>query len=77
MSSKAQRRAAREVVAAYHEARLSELVHEVGDSVDLFRAGALDAFDVDQVLFQYSPGREGSLEVLQPLQRRAHRPPDN
>ena len=54
MSSKPERRAAREAVAVYHEARLSELVQRVGDAVDMFRAGELDAFEVDQVVFQYS-----------------------
>jgi hypothetical protein len=54
MSTKSERRAAREVVAAYHEARLGELVGRVGEAVDRFRAGELDAFDTDQVIFQYS-----------------------
>jgi hypothetical protein len=54
MSSKSERRAAVEVVAAYHEARLAELVQRVGDGVDRFRAGELDAFEVDQVIFKYS-----------------------
>ena len=54
MSSKSDRRAAREVVAAYHEARLAELVQRVGQAIDQFRAGELDAFDADRVLFQYS-----------------------
>jgi hypothetical protein len=42
------------VVAEYHEAQLGELVARVGEAVDRYRAGALDAFDVDQILFQYS-----------------------
>jgi predicted ester cyclase len=54
MSSKSERRAAREAVADYHEARLAELVQRVGEAVDRFRAGELNAFDADQVLFQYS-----------------------
>ena len=54
MSSKADRRAAGEAVAKYHEARLAQLVQRVGDAVDRFRAGDLDAFEVDQVVFQYS-----------------------
>lgn len=53
MSSKSEQ-AAREAVAAYHVARLAELVQRVGDAVDHFRAGELDAFEVDQVIFQYS-----------------------
>ena len=41
-------------MAAYHQAKLSELVSHVADASDRFRAGELDAFDVDRVLFQYS-----------------------
>ena len=44
----------RSVVADYHQAQLGELVARVGEAVDRYRAGELDAFDVDQVLFQYS-----------------------
>ena len=54
MSTKSERRAARAVVAAYHEAQLAELLQRVGETVDSFRAGELDAFDADQVIFQYS-----------------------
>ena len=57
MSSRSERRAAREAVAVYHEARLAELVQHVGDAVDRFRAGELDAFETDQVVFQYSRAR--------------------
>ena len=54
MSTKSERQAAREAVAAYHEARLAELIRHVGEAVDRFRAGDLDAFETDQVIFQYS-----------------------
>ena len=54
VSDKAKRRTARSVVAEYHEAELAALVARVGDAVDRHRAGELDAFDVDRVLFQYS-----------------------
>jgi hypothetical protein len=54
MSSKSEHRAARETVAAYHEARLAELVLRVGEALDRFRAGTLSAFDADQIIFQYS-----------------------
>ncbi|HWM03524.1 MAG TPA: hypothetical protein VNP92_14420 [Actinophytocola sp.] len=54
MSSKSERRAARETVAAYHEDRLAELVQRVGEAVDRFRAGELDALETDQGIFQYS-----------------------
>ena len=54
MSGKLERQAAREAVAAYHEACLAELVGHVGHAVDGFRAGELDAFAADHALFQYS-----------------------
>ncbi|MBE1500762.1 hypothetical protein H4696_007862 [Amycolatopsis lexingtonensis] len=38
MGTKSERRAAREKVAAYHEARLAELVERVGEAVDRHRA---------------------------------------
>jgi hypothetical protein len=54
MSSKSDRRAAQETVAAYHEAQLAGLIELVGGAVDRFRAGEVDAFDVDRVVFQFS-----------------------
>ena len=41
-------------MAAYHGARLAELVEHVGRAIDRFRAGELHAFTVDRVLYQYS-----------------------
>ena len=54
MSSKSERQTARAQVAAYHEAQQADLVARVGDAIDRYRAGELNAFDVDHVLFQYS-----------------------
>jgi hypothetical protein len=54
VSDKSQRRAARVVVADYHHAQLEGLVARVGEALDRYRAGELDAFEVDLVLFQYS-----------------------
>lgn len=54
VTSKSDRRAARQAVAAYHEDQLGELVHHVGDAIEQFRAGELNAFEVDEVVFQYS-----------------------
>ena len=51
---KSERRVARAVVAEYHHAELDNLVARVGEAVDRYRAGELDAFEVDRVLFQYS-----------------------
>lgn len=56
MASKSERQAARETVAAYHEAQLGELAQRVGEAIDRFRAGELDAFEIDHVIFQYSRG---------------------
>jgi hypothetical protein len=41
-------------VAAYHEGRLAELIEHAGRAIDSFRAGELDAFAADRVLYQYS-----------------------
>lgn len=54
MSQKSDRQQAREAVTAYHEAELAELVAHVAEAMDRFRSGELTAFDVDEVLFQYS-----------------------
>ena len=54
MATKSERQAAREAVGAYHEACLEELVQHVGEAVDRFRAGEIDAFEFDEVMFQYS-----------------------
>lgn len=54
MTAKSDRQAAHEAVAAFHEAQLAGLVEHVGSAVDRFRSGQMDAFDVDQVLFQYA-----------------------
>jgi hypothetical protein len=52
--AKSDRQAALEAAVKYHESQLAVLVKRVGDAIDRFRVGELDAFDVDQVLFQYS-----------------------
>jgi len=54
MPDKAERREARSVVAQYHQAQLKELLAHVGDGIDRYRAGELDVFDVDRLVFQYS-----------------------
>jgi hypothetical protein len=53
---KSERQEAREVVAAYHEAALGELVAHVAAVIDDFRSSDLDAFEVDRALLQYSRG---------------------
>lgn len=54
MSSKSEHQRSRSAVAAYHEAQLSELIAHAAGAIDRFRKGELDAFEVDNVLFQYS-----------------------
>ena len=54
MSTKSERRAARQIVAAYHEEQLSELIHRVQQAMGRFQAGEIDAFGMDEVIFQYS-----------------------
>ena len=49
-----ERQRAPEAVAAYHEASLADLLTHVANAMDRFRAGEVDAFDADHVLFQYS-----------------------
>jgi hypothetical protein len=49
-----EREQARAAVAAYHRAKLAELLTHVADAMDGFRDGDVDAFEVDHVLFQYS-----------------------
>ena len=53
MGSKRERQADRALVAAYHEARLGELVHHVAAAIDAFRAGEQDAYEVDETIHQY------------------------
>jgi hypothetical protein len=54
VSTKAERRAARAKVAAYHEQQLGRLVERLARSIDDYRASEQDAFEVDEVVFQYS-----------------------
>ncbi len=54
MAGKAERQAAHTVVAEYHQAQLAILVARVAEAIDQHRAGELDPFEVDRVLFQYS-----------------------
>src|SRR5438552_18619222 len=53
MGTKAERRAAREHVAAYHELCLGELLAHVASAVDRYRAGGIDAYGVDEAIHQY------------------------
>ena len=52
--SKERRRAARVLVATYHEAELAGLLEHVAEAIERYRAGELDAHDVDEVIHQYT-----------------------
>jgi len=53
VGTKAERRAARERVAAYHKAQLAELVEYITAAVDGYRAGEIDAYAVDETIHHY------------------------
>ena len=53
MSTKAERRAARERVSAYHQSQLAELLSHVGATIDRYRAGEIDAYAVDETIHHY------------------------
>jgi len=53
VGTKAERRAARERVSAYHEAQLAELLRHVGAAIDRYRAGEIDAYAVDETIHHY------------------------
>ena len=40
-------------MAAYHASELATLVKHVGEAIDQFQAGEIDAFGVDAVIFHY------------------------
>jgi hypothetical protein len=50
---KARRRAARQEVAAYHEATLTELIAHLRVALGRFDAGEIDAFEVDDLVHRY------------------------
>lgn len=53
MATKAERRAARERVSAYHQAQLAELLSHVGAAIDRYRASEIDAYAVDETIHHY------------------------
>ncbi|OHV00491.1 hypothetical protein [Mycobacterium talmoniae] len=53
MRTKAERRAARERVGAYHEQQLAELIEHVAGAVDRYRTGEADAYAVDEAIHHY------------------------
>ena len=53
MATKAERRAARERVSAYHHAQLAELLSHVGAAIDRYRDGDIDAHAMDETIHHY------------------------
>jgi hypothetical protein len=53
VGTKAERRAARALVAAYHEASLAELIEHVAADLDRYRAGHVDAYTIDETIHHY------------------------
>jgi hypothetical protein len=51
--SKAERRAARQAVGAYHESELGKLLEHVRDGFAQYAAGEIDAFDLDDLIHRY------------------------
>jgi hypothetical protein len=51
--TKAERRAARALVGAYHEARLAGLIEHLREAFARYDAGEIDAFDLDDVIHHY------------------------
>jgi hypothetical protein len=47
---------ANETVATYHETCLRELLAHVADALDRYRAGDIDAFDVDEIIHHHHRG---------------------
>ena len=53
VSSKAERRTARERVSAYHQSQLAGLLSHVGAALDRYRGGEIDAYAMDETIHHY------------------------
>ena len=53
VGTKAERQAAREAVASYHQGRLDELIDHVAIAIDRYRRGEIDAYTVDETIHHY------------------------
>jgi hypothetical protein len=51
--TKAERRAARATVGAYHQAELAKLIEHLRDAFARYDAGDLDAFEFDEIVHRY------------------------
>jgi hypothetical protein len=52
-ATKAERRAARAAVAAYHEAELAGLIDHVREGLARYDAREIDAFELDELIHHY------------------------
>ena len=53
MASKSDFQKVQDAVAGYHQTCLRELTEHVADAIDRYRAGDIDAFDVEAIIRQY------------------------
>lgn len=53
VDSRAERRAARARIGAYHETKLAELIEHVRQALARYDAGEIDVFDLDDVIHHY------------------------
>jgi hypothetical protein len=53
VGTKTDRQAARALVAAYHEARLADLIEHVANEIERYRVGDVDAYAVDETIHHY------------------------
>lgn len=54
MNDKAARRADQALLAAYHEARLADLIEHVRTGFEQYAAGEIDAFGLDDLIDRYT-----------------------
>jgi hypothetical protein len=73
LAEKADRRAARALIAAYHQAELRTLLEHVRAGFTQLDAGDIDEFELDDVIHHYKRSRCRALEVLR-VERRGVAP---
>jgi hypothetical protein len=89
-SERAQRRAARKTIAAYHEQQLRLLLERVREGFARLDAGEIDVFEVDELIHHYKQsarelwkfcnlsggGPVGAARALEFLREQGQEPPD-
>ena len=63
-TEKAERRAARELIGAYHQAQLRLLLERVRAGFAQLDAGEMDEFDLDELIHHYKTVRCRTMDVL-------------